>query len=77
MSELNGNLAEVCHKLATGLEQMTIPERMSLCSQLIDKVLVDGHSAEIHYKFPVSRNCNRSGEAITILMQMPRLLSIM
>ena len=63
LSELSGHLDEVCRKLATGLEETNMQQRMKLCSQLIDKVIVDRHSAEIHYKFPVSGNCNRGGEA--------------
>jgi site-specific DNA recombinase len=77
LSELGDNLDNVCRQLASGLEEMNMLQRIKLCSQLIDKTIVDGHSAEIHYKFPVSGNCNRGGEALTLLLQMPRDLSLM
>ena len=59
LSVLRENLDDVCRQLASGLEEMNMPQRMKLCSQLIDRIIVDGHSAKVHYKFPVSRNCNR------------------
>ncbi len=68
LSELGENLDDVCRQLACGLEEMNMRRRMKLCSQLIDKIVVDSHSAEIHYKFPVSRNCNRRGEAACVLV---------
>lgn len=52
----------VCRELATGVEEMNMPQKMKLCSQLIERVVVDDHSAEIHYRFPVSTNCNTRGE---------------
>ncbi len=52
----------VCRELATEVEEMNIPQKMKLCSQLIERVVVDDHSAEIHYRFPVSTNCNTRGE---------------
>ena len=77
LSELSGHLDEVCRKLATGLEEMNMQQRMKLCSQLIDKVIVDRHSAEVHYKFPVSGNCNRGGEAAHLELQTERHLPIL
>ena len=76
-SELRANLDEVCRKVATGLEKMRMSQRMKLCSQLIDKVVVDGHSAEIHYKFPVSSDCNRGGEAVDAIVQAKRHLPLL
>jgi hypothetical protein len=35
---------------------------MSLCRDLIDKVVVDNYNVEIHYKFPVSGNSNTKRE---------------
>ena len=66
--KLRENLDDVCRQLASGLEEMNMPQRTKLCSQLIGKLIVDSHSAEFHYKFPVSRNCSRSGEARRILV---------
>jgi site-specific DNA recombinase len=60
---LGQNVDVVCQTLAAELEVTTMPQRMKLCSQLIEKVVVDDHSAEIFYRFPVSTNCNHRREA--------------
>jgi hypothetical protein len=43
--------------------------RMSLCRDLIDKVVVDNYNVEIHYKFPVSGNSNTKRERPPFLLQ--------
>jgi hypothetical protein len=41
---------------------------MSICRDLIDKVVVDNYNVEIHYKFPVSGNSNTKIERPEILV---------
>ena len=65
---LGENLDTVCRLLATGLETMAVPQKMNLCFQLIERVVVDQHSAEIHYRFPVSTNCNQRREGSSFLL---------
>ncbi|PYV40146.1 MAG: hypothetical protein DMG09_07490 [Acidobacteria bacterium] len=71
---LGENVDAVCRTLATGLETMSMPQKMKLCSQLIERVVVDHHTAEIHYRFPVSTNCNLRRERGRVLMPHAELL---
>ena len=65
---LGENLDTVCRALATGLETMSMPQKMKLCLHLIERVMVDDHTAEIHYRFPVSTNCNLQRERARLLL---------
>jgi site-specific DNA recombinase len=60
--DLGQNLKAICAALDEGLDAMTMTERMALCQRLIERVVVDGERAEIHYRFPVSSHCNQRGE---------------
>ncbi len=61
-ADLDGRLGAISNALEEGLDQMDVPRRMQLCQQLIERVVVEGNSAEIHYRFPVSTDCNPGGE---------------
>ena len=61
-ADLERNIDEVCRSLSDRLQGMGMNGRMSLCRDLIDKVVVDNHNVEIHYKFPVSGNSNTKRE---------------
>lgn len=61
-ADLDDRLGVVSSALEEGLDQMDVPRRMQLCQQLIERVVVEGNTAEIHYRFPVSTNCNPRGE---------------
>jgi len=65
---LRENLDAVCRSLATGLETMSMAQKIKLCFQLIERVTVDEHTAEIHYRFPVSTNCNMRPERQKVLV---------
>jgi len=68
MYTLRENLDAVCRSLATGLETMSMTQKIKLSSQLIERVVVDDHTAEIHYRFPVSMNCNQRRERVGVFM---------
>ena len=68
LNDLGANLGAICRALTSGLEEMDMPQKMKLCSQLIERVVVDDHGADIHYRFPVSTNCNPRGERGCILV---------
>ncbi len=61
-SKLKKNIEEVCKSLSNGLRHMDMERKMSLCKDLIEKVVVERHNVEIHYKFPVSSNFNKRTE---------------
>jgi hypothetical protein len=66
-ADLERNIDEVCRSLSGRLQGMDMNARMSICRDLIDKVVVDNYNVEIHYKFPVSGNTNRKRERPKIL----------
>jgi site-specific DNA recombinase len=74
LAELGKDIEAVCEALATGLERMRKRQRMELCRKLIERVVVDEHSAEIHYRFPVSSPCNRRGVPAGVLLPDPQSL---
>ena len=74
LDNLGENLGTVCRALTSGLGKMGMPQKMKLCSQLIERVVVDDHSAEIHYRFPVSTHCNPRGERGGLQLQAAWLL---
>ena len=61
-SKLKKNIEEVCKSLSNGLRHMDMERKMSLCKDLIEKVVVERHNVEIRYKFPVSSNFNKRTE---------------
>jgi len=65
---LRENLDAVCRSLTVGLETMSMAQKIKLCFQLIERVTVDEHTAEIHYRFPVSTNCNLRPERQEMLV---------
>ena len=65
---LKNNIGEVCSLLSRGLSVMSMDRKMKLCQDLIERVVVDRHNVEIHYKFPVSSNFNKKRERPKILM---------
>jgi HPt (histidine-containing phosphotransfer) domain-containing protein len=67
--DLERNIGEVCCSLSGRLQGMDMNGRMSLCRDLIDKVVVDNYNVEIHYKFPVSGNSNTKRERPPLLVQ--------
>ena len=69
LTDLNQNLGSVCSALENGLEKMERKDQIALCQKLIERVVVENGVAEIHYRFPVSSNCNRGGEAARIFLQ--------
>ena len=66
--DLERNIDEVCRSLSSRLQGMDMNARMSICRDLIDKVVVDNYNVEIHYKFPVSGNSNTKRERPEVLM---------
>jgi hypothetical protein len=66
--DLERNIGEVCCSLSGRLQGMDMNGRMSLCRDLIDKVVVDNYNVEIHYKFPVSGNSNTKRERPEVLV---------
>ena len=77
--DLERNIGEVCCSLSGRLQGMDMNGRMSLCRDLIDKVVVDNYNVEIHYKFPVSGNSNTKRERPPLQLQgllpLPLLLA--
>jgi site-specific DNA recombinase len=71
LTDLNQNIRSMCEALEKGLDNMNKKERMVLCQQLIERVVVTGTSAEIHYRFPVSTDCNRSGKRHQLVFSAP------
>jgi site-specific DNA recombinase len=61
-ADLTRNLDEVCRSLSKGLQSMSMGKKMKLCRKLIEKVVTNEHTVEIHYRFPVSSNFNNKGE---------------
>ena len=61
-ADLDDRLSVVSSALEEGLDQMDVPRRMQLFQQLIERVVVEGNTAETHYRFPVSTSCNPRGE---------------
>jgi hypothetical protein len=72
-AELERNIDEVCRSLSNRLQGMDMNGKMSLCRDLIDKVVVENGNVEIHYKFPVSSNSNTRREHPEILMPACRI----
>jgi len=75
--DLGKNIDAVCKALASGLERMNRKQKMELCQQLIERVVVYDHSAEIHYRFPVSGNCNNRRERAGVLLSDPESVRLM
>jgi hypothetical protein len=67
-ADLERNIDEVCRSLSGRLQGMDMNARMSICRDLIDKVVVDNYNVEIHYKFPVSGNSNTKRERPEVLV---------
>ena len=72
-ADLERNIDEVCRSLSGRLQGMDMNGRMSLCRELIDKVVVDNYNVEIHYKFPVSGNSNIKRERPEVLVLAVRV----
>jgi hypothetical protein len=68
-ADLERNIDEVGRSLSGRLQGMDMNGRMSLCRDLIDKVVVDNYNVEIHYKFPLSGNSNTKRERPTLQLQ--------
>ena len=62
LTDLVKNITSVCSTLGKNLKTLNMHQKMKLCQELIERVVVDDHSVEIYYRFPVSTNCNRNGE---------------
>jgi site-specific DNA recombinase len=75
-ADLERNIDEVCRSLSDRLRGMGMNGKMSLCRDLIDKVVVENGNVEIHYKFPVSSNSNTRRERPSLLLQGLLPLSI-
>ena len=67
LTDLVKNITSVCSTLGNNLKTLNMHQKMQLCKELIERIEVDDHSAEIYYRFPVSTNCNRNGERHTLL----------
>jgi len=76
-AQLERNIDEVCRSLSGRLQGMGMNAKMSLCRDLIDKVVVGDGTVEIHYKFPVSSNCNTRRERPPLLLQRILLLPVL
>jgi hypothetical protein len=68
-ADLERSIDEVCRSLSGRLQGMDMNARMSICRDLIDKVVVDNYNVEIHYKFPVSGNSNTKRERPPLQLQ--------
>jgi ABC-type phosphate transport system auxiliary subunit len=62
LADLDKNITEVCQALGSKLTTLSKRQKMELCGKLIEKVDVDDHDLDIHYRFPVSSSCNRGRE---------------
>jgi len=76
LRELERNIEEICRRIAGQLEGMSMRERIKLCHELIEKVIVKNHEVEIHYKLPVSSNyrkkANHRDGTQTIREELPQ-----
>jgi site-specific DNA recombinase len=77
LADLDKNITEVCQALGSKLTTLSKRQKMELCGKLIEKVDVDDHDLDIHYRFPVSSSCNRRREGAGVFLQAPAFLSIM
>ncbi len=68
-ADLGKNVETVCSALAKGLSMMSTSRRMELCARLIERIVVDEQTAQVHYRFPVSTPCHPGGEGGGVLLQ--------
>jgi site-specific DNA recombinase len=68
LANLSENITAICSALAEKLDTLSTAKKMELCRQLIARVEVDDHCAEIHYRFPVSTPCEKAGVGGTVFL---------
>ena len=56
LRDFERNIEEICRRLSGQLEGMRMREKIELCRDLIEKVVVKNNDVQIYYKLPVSGN---------------------